>query len=188
MGEEWRVVAEFPNYEVSNQARVRNTTTGFMLKTQYDKDGYAFACISHAGRAKNLWIHRLVAQTFIGEIPPDMEVDHIDRNRTNNAISNLRIITKTQNIRNSSRRNGHEHEFVAELSQDAIMVEEYGEHRFNDIYYDQGEFYRFNIDEYMRLTQIRARTCPSYYVNARNTNGKNVQIYVDKYRRMINVA
>jgi hypothetical protein len=25
-------------------------------------------------------------------------------------------------------------------------------------------------------------------VNARNTNGKNVQIYVDKYRRMINVA
>lgn len=49
------------------------------------------------------YIHRLIAETFIGEIPPNMEIDHIDRNPSNNALNNLRIVTDTANKLNTSR-------------------------------------------------------------------------------------
>ena len=47
-------------------------------------------------------VHRLVVETFIGEIPDGMEVDHIDRDRSNNALNNLRIVTSSINHRNTS--------------------------------------------------------------------------------------
>ena len=41
--------------------------------------------------------HRLVAQAFIGNIPQGMDVDHRDGNRHNNNVSNLRIVTHSEN-------------------------------------------------------------------------------------------
>ena len=46
--------------------------------------------------------HRLVVETFIGEIPKDCEVDHINRNRSDNRVCNLRIVTRSENSRNTS--------------------------------------------------------------------------------------
>ena len=42
-------------------------------------------------------IHRLVAETFIRRIDDDEEVDHIDGNSVNNAVSNLRIVDRKTN-------------------------------------------------------------------------------------------
>lgn len=47
-------------------------------------------------------VHRLVAETFLGEIPKGHEVDHIDRNRSNNALDNLRIVTSHENRVNTN--------------------------------------------------------------------------------------
>lgn len=49
---------------------------------------------------KIVYVHRIIAETFIGEIPDNMQVDHIDRNRTNNSVSNLRIVTPKENCLN----------------------------------------------------------------------------------------
>lgn len=44
-------------------------------------------------------VHRIVATAFLGEAPSkDYIVDHIDTNRQNNRPSNLRWITKLENI------------------------------------------------------------------------------------------
>ena len=46
-----------------------------------------------------LEVHRLVAQAFLGPPPDDSyEVDHKDRNRKNNDISNLQWVTHKENI------------------------------------------------------------------------------------------
>ena len=45
-------------------------------------------------------VHRLVAEMFIGDIGPRMEVDHLDAVPGNNAVENLRIVTSKENSRN----------------------------------------------------------------------------------------
>ena len=47
--------------------------------------------------------HRIIWEIFNGKIPTGMVVDHIDRNPFNNKISNLRLITVSENNRNRSK-------------------------------------------------------------------------------------
>ena len=46
-------------------------------------------------------VHRLVVETFIGFIPKGMEVDHLDRDVANNDLSNLRVCSHKENMRNT---------------------------------------------------------------------------------------
>lgn len=50
-------------------------------------------------------IHYLVAYHFIGERPEGLVIDHIDRDKQNNNVSNLRYVTVSENNRNSLRVN-----------------------------------------------------------------------------------
>lgn len=43
------------------------------------------------------YIHRLVYTAFVGDIPADMTIDHIDDDPTNNHVSNLQLMTITDN-------------------------------------------------------------------------------------------
>ena len=47
---------------------------------------------------KLFYVHRLVWEAFVGEIPEDKEIDHIDDNPHNNNLNNLRLIGRTQNV------------------------------------------------------------------------------------------
>jgi len=48
-------------------------------------------------KGKLQYIHRLIYETFIGEIPDGHEIDHIDGDTTNNEISNLQTIKPRDN-------------------------------------------------------------------------------------------
>lgn len=45
-------------------------------------------------------LHRLVWETFCGEIPEGMQIDHIDGNPANNKLDNLRLVTPKENSNN----------------------------------------------------------------------------------------
>lgn len=90
----------FGKYEVSNYGNVRNSRTGKMLKLITDRYGYNIVCLFECGRRYYPKVHRLVALAFI-ENPSDKPfIDHIDGNKTNNVVSNLRWVTPKENTHN----------------------------------------------------------------------------------------
>jgi hypothetical protein len=73
-----------------------------LVKPKKNKSGYLYWGLFYdtGTKKKRYWFraHRLIYQTFIGKIPNGLEVDHIDHNRHNNSINNLRLVTHSQNM------------------------------------------------------------------------------------------
>lgn len=61
--------------------------------------------LSKNGKRKHYYIHRLVAQAFIDNYNEELEVNHIDFDRSNNCVENLECITKYDNMRHSLNNN-----------------------------------------------------------------------------------
>ena len=97
--EEYKPILDYPDYEVSNLGNVRNIKTGRILKPR-NNDGYYRVLLNN----KNKRIHRLVALTFLPNPDNKTDVDHIDRNRTNNVVSNLRWVSRSENCLNTKSR------------------------------------------------------------------------------------
>ena len=70
------------------------------LKQCNDKDGYLSVKLCIGGKQKKMLVHRLAALTFIPNPNNLPLIDHIDRNRCNNHVSNLRWVTHQGNMDN----------------------------------------------------------------------------------------
>lgn len=66
------------------------------ILTAKDTSGYIHAWV---GKRKYR-LHRLVWEKINGPIPDGMQIDHIDCNKRNNALSNLRVVDRLTNMRN----------------------------------------------------------------------------------------
>ncbi len=96
----WKQSAFFPNHEVSDLGEIRNTKTGKYLKPHTNKGGYKVVGIRKDGKRYFTQVHRLVWETFMGEIPDGMQIDHINTVRDDNRLENLRVVTPKQNAQN----------------------------------------------------------------------------------------
>lgn len=101
MEEIWKPWPENNNYFISNLGRVKGIK-GTILKTQISQRGYETVSLRKAGnRTPNRYnVHLLVLRTFqpIEEHQEGTLVgDHIDGNKTNNTITNLRWVTPKEN-------------------------------------------------------------------------------------------
>ena len=96
--EEYKQVKNHESYIVSNLGNVINLETGRMLKQRFDRDGYKR--LNLKGKIVN--VHRITANVFIPNPQNKPCVVHIDGNRANNNVSNLRWATYTENCRNST--------------------------------------------------------------------------------------
>lgn len=81
---------------VSN-GRCMHLRKGQAIKTKYDKDGYPYVHLKKEGREKVVKIHRLLAEIHIPNPDRLPQVDHIDGDKTNHHLSNLRWCTNKQN-------------------------------------------------------------------------------------------
>lgn len=119
------------NYVICNKSIVR--TKEKLLKKRKVK-GYEVIELNHNGVSKRFPVHVLVAKAFLPNPNNYPEIDHIDTNRENNNISNLRWCTHSMNmnnpitkekIRNIPRIKGKENPLFEGKSPDAKAVIQY---------------------------------------------------------------
>lgn len=98
----WKDISNNEGYSISNFGNVKSfwKLGGFIMKTCISNSGYFYIKLN----GKHYYIHRLVALHFI-QNPNGYElVDHIDRNKFNNHVNNLRWVNKSMNSMNSKIR------------------------------------------------------------------------------------
>lgn len=93
--EQWR---EYKNYLVSNKGRIRHKEKNNLLKPSLTC-GYYKVRLSKNGLVEDVMIHHLVYKLFNGEYDVNKYIiDHIDGNKLNNDINNLRLLTRSENV------------------------------------------------------------------------------------------
>lgn len=99
--EHWKPTSVFPDrYYVSDKGEIYSVASNKLLSPGYNQKGYKICALNCNGKTKYLKVHRLVAQAFIPNPENKPEVDHINGNRTDNRVENLRWVTSKENARN----------------------------------------------------------------------------------------
>lgn len=94
----WKKIKRNNNYSINETGEVRNDKTGHIKQPFTNKqNGYLIVDLYKNNKSEKVPIHRLVAEAFIPNPENKLTVDHIDGNRKNNSIDNLRWATYSEN-------------------------------------------------------------------------------------------
>jgi len=115
--EQFRDIAGYEGlYQVSNLGNVKSLprevfgkgyymTKEKMLKPGVDTGGYFNVRLCKDGKLNTLTIHQLVAMTFLNHLRCgyDLVIDHVNHDKLDNRIENLRIVTNRENCSNRKK-------------------------------------------------------------------------------------
>lgn len=118
--EEWKVFPLDFRYEVSTYGRIRRVNTLKVRKLQLKQNGYLGLVLSHPGKRKPSAydLHSMVAVTWLGTRPKGMDVSHLDGNRLNNRLENLKYESRLENSNkyfNRYNKNGGKRQLTEEM-------------------------------------------------------------------------
>lgn len=102
MEEIWKTIEDYPDYMISSMGRVKSLWYGKekIMKLRNDSDGYVLINFHKNKKQITFKVHRLVAQAFIPNPENKPYIDHINTDRTDNRVENLRWVTNKENMNN----------------------------------------------------------------------------------------
>ena len=182
----WHDLIDFEDtYEICDEYpyTIRKKSNGLELKESINHYGYYFVNLKKIPYLK----HRLIAKQFL-ENPNNYKcVDHKNRDRSDNHLSNLRFVSISDNNKNKSSVHNIEYEFInyEEAPRDLIIVTDYGKHEFVDYYYSpSNELFYYDNDLQLRILHINNDRNIYKYVKLLDVNHKRVQIYYNKFKKL----
>ena len=140
---------DHPDYEILNEYpfTIRRKDNHHEMHECY-LQGYVYVTLNH----KHCRKHRLIAKQFMpnpGHLP---EVDHINNNRSDNHLTNLRWVSPKQNMLNRSSYGQIKYEYVNDLPIDVKPIIMYKQWEFEDYYIDaDGNVWFDNGERYRKL-------------------------------------
>ena len=135
--------------------------------------------------------HRLVALQFIPNDDPAHKifVDHINHDRTDNRIENLRWVTASENNRNKASSNGRHYTFLLDIDESCIVVDKYGARDIENLYYDSNlDQWYLKLDEnHYRIVEPCTQKGGAKYISVRDTDNKRFMLYIHKWKAAHNI-
>ena len=166
--------------EIEEPHRIRKIGSNTFVKTSLHRaTGYMRVHLN----GRNYRLHRILAKHFLPN-PDDLpQVDHIDRNRSNNAIENLRWVSISDNNRNRTFTALGRREYLSAPPNDIIEIT-----RYNDFEFEENKYFfcgendrvvkRINEHKWQYLTESRSN---GYLrIHMRDINGHDHRVYVHK--------
>ena len=125
-----------------------------LIQCKLTKDRKGYLIVGVKITKKIMKVHRLVYETFVGEIPNGYEIDHINTIRDDNRLENLRCVTSYENNNNPlTRKHRNEAQKGNQYSKGIIrsefgrkFLEHYGLHYNDDkeLYSKEYSFYQYH--------------------------------------------
>lgn len=185
---------DHPNYEILNEYpfRIRKIDSHFVADESINNCGYRVVTLN----GKQYLKHRLIATQFIPNDDPNnkTQVDHINHDRSDYHIGNLRWVTPSENSFNKSSYKGVEYEYFDDIPDEAFMIDTYetrnGMRYFDEnryFYYhddklDEDVFYGKVADDVYRKLHININKNKVKYVNTKDVDHKVVAICINKFK------
>ena len=126
-GEIWKEIPDYPKYKASTHGRIRSYYPELpkILSLYKDDDGYLTTKMYNScGERKGARVNRILGITFIPNPDNLPIIDHIDNDRTNNHLSNLRWVTRKENSENKVETVTGK--AVKQLDKDGNLIEIHG--------------------------------------------------------------
>ena len=129
----WRDIPNYEGYQVSNLGRIKSLKRPYglkekILKPQITSIGYYQVGLWKQSIVKRYLVHRLVWEAFNGQIPENMQVNHINEIKSDNRLSNLNLMTAKENINfgtRTERQAKSKSKPVLQFTLEDVFVKEY---------------------------------------------------------------
>ena len=150
---EWLECVVDDDYEIYSEYpySIRRKGSDRIIKEFNDTKGYVQCKLNGKMYSK----HRIIARQFIPNDDPEYktQVDHINHDKIDNRLLNLRWVSNSENLKNRTGQKGHQYVFLDELPETAEPLDAYNGHDFDGLFidYEQEKLYVFNGVKYREL-------------------------------------
>lgn len=114
-----KAIRDFEDYLITDTGRVYSLKTFRYLRIYVNKQGYSEVRLNKQNKKYYKRVHRLVAEAFIENPENKPQVDHINRNKLDNRVENLRFVTSYENCENTE--NSH-YKALVEKVNDEVSI------------------------------------------------------------------
>ena len=161
-GNDWEILSLDSDYEINIEYPYKIRRRG---KTEPINEWLASGYYSVKLNGIRFFKHKIIVTQFIKNDDQSKNIiDHINRDKTDNRVENLRYVSSSESNKNRSKIHFDKFEFLHELPESAVEISEYNGHIFEDYYFDPDSDIIVKIHRYKNVDRIKV-VKPTIYSN-----------------------